>query len=264
METHLPPHTSALDRFRVVLCNPDSSYNIGAVCRAMKTMGLTRLDIAGRILNFDPEKIRFMAVHAYEVFDEAGRFATLGEALEGSVISAGVTRRGGKNRKHSHFLPEEFAMRTLSGPSRTSLQVPGSVALVFGNEEHGLTTEELAECSCAINIPSSPAFPSLNLSHAVQVVTYSIFRTAALLHYDSIDIDVESAVFGAERPVDRRRLDQLVGAAVDSLTALGFFRISDSEPTRVFLRDIMSRATMSPRELDIMTNIFRKIRHIKK
>ena len=51
----------------------------------------------------------------------------------------------------------------------------GKVAVVFGNERTGLTDEELDCCSLAINIPSNDDFPSLNLSHAVQVMTYALF-----------------------------------------------------------------------------------------
>ena len=248
MTEKLPPHTSRLARFRIVLSNPDSSFNIGAVCRAMKTMGFRRLSIAGRILNFDPEKIRFMAVHAYDVFQNADRFDTLEEALAGTTLSAGVTRRHGKGRKLSFYLPEELAVATMTAENS------GDVALVFGNEEHGLTTEELAACGAAVHIPSSPKFPSLNLSHAVQVVTYSFLRTAERLHYRE----------GSDSSVDRARLSQTVNGIVDSLAGLGFFRISDSEPTRVFLRDVMSRAMLSSRELDEIERMFRKIHHIKR
>ncbi len=262
MSEPVPPHLEHLRRFKVVLCNPDSSFNIGAVCRAMKTMGFNRLAIAGRILNFDPEKIRFMAVHAYDVFETAERHDNLGEALRHTVLSAGVTRRHGKARKRSYFLPEQFAMRTMRGD-------PGDIALVFGNEEHGLTTEELASCSAAVHIPSSPEFPSLNLSHAVQVVTYSFFRAAALLHYGGAEsggpLD-ESSITGlyvGERAVDNDRLDRLIDGMMTTLTDIGFFRISDSRPTRLFLRDVMARATLSARESDEIASIFRKIGHIK-
>ncbi len=259
MNEQLPPHVGRLNRFKIVLCNPDSSFNIGAVCRAMKTMGFTRLAIAGRILNFDPEKIRFMAVHAYELFESAERHDTLEEALRDTVLSAGVTRRHGKSRKISYFLPEEFAVRTMT------MDKPGDVALVFGNEEHGLTTSELAACSAALHIPSSPEFPSLNLSHAVQVVTYSFFRTAALLHYgEAEESTADRRLFAAPRAVDQRRLERTVDGMMETLTELGFFTISDSAPTRMFLRDVMARATLNNREMDSMANIFRKIRHIRK
>ncbi|MDP7477483.1 MAG: hypothetical protein QF442_03480, partial [Candidatus Peribacteraceae bacterium] len=38
------------------------------------------------------------------------------------------------------------------------------------------TDSELALCNLAVRIPSSSLFPSLNLSHAVQIVCYAIYR----------------------------------------------------------------------------------------
>jgi TrmH family RNA methyltransferase len=49
------------------------------------------------------------------------------------------------------------------------------IALVFGREVNGLDKEDLALCNELIAIPSSEAFPSLNLSHAVTIVAYELF-----------------------------------------------------------------------------------------
>ena len=53
------------------------------------------------------------------------------------------------------------------------------MALVFGNERTGLTNEELHRCHAAVHIPADPAFSSLNLAAAVQVLAYEL-RVAAL------------------------------------------------------------------------------------
>jgi tRNA (cytidine32/uridine32-2'-O)-methyltransferase len=49
------------------------------------------------------------------------------------------------------------------------------VSLVFGNEETGLTDEELIPCSQFCRIPTGESLPSMNLSHAVAVVTARVF-----------------------------------------------------------------------------------------
>jgi tRNA/rRNA methyltransferase len=59
---------------------------------------------------------------------------------------------------------------TLGGDAR--------VALVFGTESTGLTQEEMALCGRTVRIPSHPAQPSLNLSHAVAIAAYELFRAA--------------------------------------------------------------------------------------
>lgn len=54
-------------------------------------------------------------------------------------------------------------------------QAGGEVALLFGNETTGsIAIDELAHCDYRVSIPSNPAYPSLNLAAAVQLVCYEI------------------------------------------------------------------------------------------
>lgn len=52
---------------------------------------------------------------------------------------------------------------------RRELRAGRRVALVFGPERGGLTTEEVRECDARLRIPTSPGFPSLNLAQAVAI-----------------------------------------------------------------------------------------------
>lgn len=230
-----------LERSVVVLCRPEEPGNVGSVCRAMKTMGIKRLRIVGE-RELDEHTISYMSVHAFDVYEEACRFATLPEALSDVVLSAGITRRRGKKRKTVSLLPEEFADRA----TRTA---DGLVAMVFGNERTGLTDLELSECAIAVHIPSSPEFPSLNLSHAVQILTYAMYRAGN-----------PAALF---TPVPRERVDSLTDSAIGSLTQIGFFTSAGNSIMTEFLRDIFSRAHLSKTEADRLEQMFRKIANLK-
>jgi tRNA/rRNA methyltransferase len=83
-----------LSRYAVVLCRAEEAGNVGSTCRAMKTMGLSRLVLAG-CPAYDEERVRTMAVHAYDVYEAALRFPDLGAALGAFSVSAGFTRRRG-------------------------------------------------------------------------------------------------------------------------------------------------------------------------
>jgi len=65
-----------------------------------------------------------------------------------------------------------------AAPSLIEAAAQGTVALVFGNETSGLSNEELARCQRFVVIPSNPAYGSLNLAAAVQVVCYELAVTA--------------------------------------------------------------------------------------
>jgi len=232
------------DRLQVVLCRPDSSFNIGSVCRAMKTMGLRRLVLVPKEeWSYDAEQVRFMAVHAFDVYEAAVTHPTLAEAVAGSTLSVGFTRRRGKQRKKSFAHPEDLARRV----SRTE----GPIALVFGNEEHGLTTDELRQVALACTIPTAPDFPSLNLASAVQIACYVLAREAG-----------SSAMPASSQVVPQARVERTADTATELFDAIGLFRISSPEPTRTLLRDALARAALSRSETDELEKLFHKARHM--
>ncbi len=116
----------------------------------MKCMGMTSLAIVPDGL-LDPRQARTLAHYAADVLDEARVYTDLREALAGAVLVAGTTRRRGRNRKYFSVFPEQLGERVASLRS-------GTVAVLFGNEDSGLTDEELSLCNLAVTIP--PRLPS--------------------------------------------------------------------------------------------------------
>jgi tRNA/rRNA methyltransferase len=96
-------------------------------------------------------------------------------------------------------------------------------------------------------VPTSPQFPSLNLSHAVQILLYDIFRIGM------------SASQHRFTPVTGEILDRHVSVMLESLHNIGFFKQVTSEDMGIFLRDVFARAGLSIREAQRMEGIFRKI-----
>ena len=225
---------------RIVLVRPIEDKNIGSVCRAMKTMGFGTLYIVGHN-TIDRSVAAITAVHAVDVLERAIHCQTLEEAVRDSVLVAGVSRRRGKWRKYFALSPEQLAERVASIRR-------GSCAVVFGNEASGLNAGDLARCHLAVRIPSSPEFPSLNLSHAVQIITYQLLRR--------LNGKRKSGTFS---PISGGTLDDLVSLTIGSLANIGFFTQGDPEEMSIFLRDILARAALEQREADRLARIFEKI-----
>ncbi|MBN1524586.1 MAG: TrmJ/YjtD family RNA methyltransferase [Spirochaetales bacterium] len=228
-----------LTRFRIVLVHPKNPRNIGSVCRAMKTMGITNLAIVTSE-PFDETDAAVSAVHAEELLSTALRVNTLEKALTDTVYSAGITRRRGKFRKYYSLLPEEFAKKAFTFKN-------GIIALVFGTEEGGLTDEELACCHTAVHIPSSPLFPSLNLLHAVQVLCYTLFRHAYQKHIHEYT------------PVMQKDLDVMIQHIIDYLAPLDFYKNHEPERLSRLLNDVFGRSQLSKGESSRILSLFRKI-----
>ncbi len=229
---------------RIVLVRPKDSRNVGSVCRAMKTMGITSLSIVMDGL-IDPNQAHALAHHAADVLENATIFTDLAAALEGAALVAGTTRRRGKKRKYFSLFPEQLA-------ERVRLLAGGEVAVLFGNEDDGLTDEELSACHLAVTIPSSPAFPSLNLSHAVQLVCYEVFLALAR----APDAPRKLTPFV---PISTREIDALASVIIRSLKTIGFFTIVEADSMAVFWKDIIGRAGLSVGEAQRVGVVFRKI-----
>jgi tRNA/rRNA methyltransferase len=239
-------------RIRIVLENPKSSKNIGSVCRAMKNMGLCSLYIAGDV-DIDYRKAAVTAVHAEDVLKRAVCCESVEKALEGTFFSAAVSRRRGKKRKYFSLLPEQLAEKVLEllPESETDANM-GDIAIVFGNEVSGLNDHDMSLCNTAVRIPSSDAFPSLNLSHAVQIITYGIYREA--------EKETERKGY---RPINREEIDRLTTKIATDLKDMGFFKQVDDADMRMFFRDIFARAALSAGESRRIGSIFGKIRGLK-
>ena len=233
----------------VVLCRPEESRNVGSVCRAMKNMGFADLRIAGCRDDFDEKQVYALAHGAFDIWEAATFFppdaAGLADAVADCSIAAGTTRRRGKRRKGLSFTPEQFAANI------AALGAGGKAAVVFGNERTGLTDEELSVCSVSVSIPANPAFASLNLSHAVQVILYVLSRA------------FDSAPRGYE-PVTLSRLKSAVSGISEDISRIGLYKYAGGEDNAQFLEEIFARAMLSERELRRLENLFHKISYIKR
>jgi tRNA/rRNA methyltransferase/tRNA (cytidine32/uridine32-2'-O)-methyltransferase len=186
--------------------------------------------------------IRARAIHAGDVWERAETFDSLAAAVKDCSLVIGTTRRRGRRRKQVTMTPAETAA-FLKG-------YPGQAALVFGNERTGLEDEELELCGFASHIPADGAFPSLNLSHAVQIYAYELFGALALQPTD--------AVKGQWVPLDQEAIEALVRKISDNLRLVGFYkRIGRKEQER-FFTDIFSRAALTEREGGYFAGIIAK------
>ena len=150
---------------RFVLIGVSHPGNVGAAARAMKVMGFTDLvlvaprhaDVAARA-----EAVA-MASGATDVLASARVVATLAEALDGVTYACATAMTPRDFGPPTHAPRELFA--TLAGQ-------PHRVAFVFGSERHGMSNEDVYQCHACLSIPTLPAYGSLNLAQALQLIAY--------------------------------------------------------------------------------------------
>ncbi|MDR0495031.1 MAG: RNA methyltransferase [Treponema sp.] len=227
----------------IILCRTSEPGNVGAVCRVMKNMGLSQLRmVAPEAL--DEERLLARSVHAEDIWRKARFFDTLASASADCSLVVGTTRRRGKKRKNVTLEPRALTEWLV----KNHRSAP--VALVFGNERTGLDDDELSFCNVASHIPVSEAFPSLNLSHAVQVYAYELFLAFGTASNDLVK--------GEWIPLKRPAVDELTADITGTLAGLGFYRKPGREEQTRFLRDLICRAGLTEREGRYLRDIFVK------
>lgn len=157
---------SPLDNVRVVLSHTTHPGNIGATARAMKTMGLSSLYLVNP-QSFPDNEADVRASNARDILEQASVLGSLEAALHDTVLAVAMTAR-----------PRDLSNRTLDARQGAKELLDyarrSPVALVFGRESSGLTTAEISKCQLTVHIPTNPAYSSLNLAAAVQVMVYEL------------------------------------------------------------------------------------------
>lgn len=209
------------------------------VCRAMKNMGLSHLRLVKGCDHLHPEAIKF-ALSARDLLDQAQTYQTLDDALADKAISVATTRRTGKYRQEL-MTPPQVAQMLLQSPENTA-------AIVFGREDHGLSTEELSRCSLQATIPSSNEFGSLNLAQSVLVFCYELFCSS-----------------NKESPQPQRTLasssdlEPLFNHMQTTLSAIGFLNPQNPGHIMKSLRRILFRSGMDSREVSLVRGLLSQI-----
>ena len=240
-----------LSRVTVVLWRPKSPGNVGSVARAMKNLGFPRLRIAEPSRYSDPEFFRCesekMAWDAADLLEARKEYPSAQAAIADAVLVAGTTSRPPPGMEV--LPPRDLAQRLLAAAGS------GPVALLFARENTGLTKELLARCQILGTIPSSAAYPSLNLAQAVMIFLYEI-RLAALAQGEAPAARPQDPEDGPPAQADMERFYGRLTAALD---AIGFFEGTARAHMEREIRRIFNRALLTRREVRILEGIVRRI-----
>jgi len=204
----------------IVLYKPKYAGNVGAVVRAAKNMGISKMIVVGaRAL--DREQMKQRATHlAADLLDEIQYRNSIEEILGCFNYIVGTTARRGKFRG-------PFVTPHQAAESITNLSPNNRIALLFGPEDTGLANEHLRLCHCVVNIPTANAFTSLNLAQAVMILCYEIF-IASLPDSDVVEATPKLALSS--------ELEGMYDQIKQLLLEIGFLNPDHSEHWMLYLR----------------------------
>lgn len=236
--------SSRLDNIKIILCDTTHQGNIGATARAMKTMGITNLTLVNPISKPDDHALA-LACNAKDILENTTIVATLSQALQNTVLAYALTSR---KREFSYSLktprdsmPEIF----------NQINQNNQIAIVFGSEKNGLTSEQLEQCNRLITIPGNPAYFSLNLSQAVQIICYEIYTN------HSQDISrLKNEPDNLSSYADNQGVLLSLG---NILQSVDFYHNKREHQVKQNLQRIIHKANLQRHEVDLLRGILKSI-----
>jgi tRNA/rRNA methyltransferase len=237
--------TSPFDNIVVVLCRPQKLVNIAGAIRAMKNMGLRRLRLV-QPAEYDTYDIEGIAHRSADVLGGTTLHDTLDAALADTIYVVGTTARVREVAARLET-PRALAIELLARAEQ------GSVALLFGPEDNGLTNQELDRCHCLLTIPTNPSYRSLNLGQAVLIAAYELWL--AREQASSSAIEMHAMARRAKRPANAAQLEELFGALERALWGIEFFKAHQAAGMMRTLRSLVHRAEPDVREAALLKAI---------
>ena len=156
------------NNYGFVLIQPQLGENIGASARSLKNFGFNNLIITDPKCGWPNIKAKATSVGAYDIISRTKVFKNTDSAIKKfDLIFSFSARKRDINKKHisiNNFL------------KIIKKQKKKKVGLMFGPEASGLSNFDLSFANYVVQIPSSPKFKSMNLSHSINLVCYEIFK----------------------------------------------------------------------------------------
>jgi len=227
---------------RVVLVRTFSPGNLGSAARAAKCFGAELVLLSPRAAPSHAAALDH-ASGAGDVLLAASRAESVEDAVRGAGTVLALTSLRGRRERG---LPPPWTFARARAEADRG-QAP--LALLFGPERSGLTTEEVRSAHGRLSLPTRPGFPTLNLAQAVAA-------TLALL---SAGRARPSSRAEAEEAAGAGDLARLRAALRAALEGSGFLRGSGDDPIFGELVALLLRARPTAREARLLTGALRSL-----
>ncbi|MEM0154401.1 MAG: RNA methyltransferase [Methanothrix sp.] len=155
-------------QFRLVIVEPHYQINIGYMARIAKNFRVNRLWIVNPKCKYNGKNAIKYSKHAHMLIENARICKSIDEATKGfPVIGTTAIWQKAYSGMNNVYELSDFVKRFGSGRMN-------KIALIIGRDTTGLTSEEMAGCDAVIYIGASDSYPTLNISHALAILLYTL------------------------------------------------------------------------------------------
>ena len=222
-----------------ILHKPQLSENIGACARAIKNFDFKKLVLISPKPVFPNDKILATSVGAKNIINQSKVFNNIERAFKNiDILIATSARFRNKNIKHINL------------DDLKKINFKKKVGFLFGSEASGLSNDEISYANYTLQIPTSPEFKSLNLSHSLIIVAYSI---SSILKMKIKPFQKSKNVKSASK----KEIQSMINLCINNLEDINFFKPKEKKPIMLQnLRNIFYKTELSDKETRILSSVF--------
>ena len=236
------------NKFGFILVNPQLGENIGACARAIKNFGFSDLSIVEPRDPWPNTKARMTSVGAYNIIQKARIYKNVSDAVKNfDLVFASTARKRDINKKHVSI----FNFVKILAQHKKS-----NIGIMFGPEASGLSNHDLSLSNFIIQIPTSKKLTSLNLSHAVIVICYEIYK--------SLNLNKFKKEKTLTKLTSKSSIKNLIKYLEKMLDNKNFFKPPEKKKSMILnINNIFGRLQLSDKELRILFSIFSSLNRKK-
>ena len=232
-----------INNISIVLVRPQLPENIGMVARVMNNFSLKNLIIVNPRENWLDHKTINAAKKANNIIKKIKVYNNLEEALKNFTYVISTTNRKRYLNKNSTNDYKKI---------NSVIKNSHKVAIIFGPENSGLSNEDLRLSDLIFTINTNNRSNSLNLSHAVAIISYNIFQ---LDNLNKITNKCEK-----NNHVNKEQLSKYFDYLFDKLSSKNFFNPKEkSESMKNNIFNIYSKSSLTKKELQTLWGITKKL-----
>jgi TrmH family RNA methyltransferase len=225
-----------------VILEPKIAGNIGAIARICNNFNVNNLVLVAPQVDHLSDESKARAKHSIDYLTSAIVLSSFEEMREKYDFLIGTSAKAGSSYN---------VLRQPISPWHLSKNISlseGNFGVVFGREDKGLTNEELRLCDFLVTIPVPGEHKVLNISHAVGIIAYEIWKSSLELE---IHLDEKQSSTLKEREVLFEKFSQII-------ENLSYEEYRKPVVSHTF-RNIVNRSFTNKEEIHALIGIFRRI-----
>ena len=227
----------------IILVRPQLAENIGMAARAMDNFGLSKLFIVSPRDGWPSKKAENSAKHANKIINQAKVYDCLEDAVSNFdlVIATSNRKRFLTKKTYNSFNTLKKTIRDFR-----------NTAILFGPENSGLSNQDIRLANFLFTIPTYNTNKSLNLSHAVSLMSYELC--------EANNSSIKNILNSDMHKVSKLELSNFIKVLVKDLDSKGFFRPADKKDTMIDnIYSIYNKIGLSKKELRMLWGMHKKL-----